>query len=841
MQGILQQLLGSLRGRYFVAALSLVLLLLVITWIAQQSVHVTGTSTTRNIKERLAVVEHSEHIRDMLWDTEYALTSFVINPSSYHQQVVSEKIDSAIATTESLHRLAWIKDNGFADDAMHLNEDFKLLRDEAMQLMTLRENIEGLFPAMVLLRDVLTPNNKAFNTATTLAIDEITADTLNPTDSEEYQKLAAIRLHWNNMITTFRGYVALLTGTFGKDNPDIVQQANNINILHTQVSILLEELEVLPEDEISFQTRISLQDMNTASERWYEAYQQVKLIYAGEHWRADAPFIRTRIHPIRTRIRNNINMLDKNIELSNRDDVSDLSTVSSSIINTLWVLTSIALLFIIIGYILLSRSILFPVARIASALKREAFLGSDPNLPEVTTNEAQQLVDAFSEMRNQVQTRQNALEHQALHDDLTGLPNRTLLNDRLQQAISSAERDEHSCALFIMDLDRFKEINDTLGHQVGDQVLIQVGERLRNVLRTNDTVARLGGDEFAVLLPTSDERHAATVAEKILRILDQPVITGEHPLFVGISIGIAIYPLHGNDVQILMQYADIAMYNAKRNNGGFALYDSSKDVHSVDRLSLVNELRTAINANQLELYYQPKFDIQNNNIVIGAEALLRWNHEELGPIKPEMIIELAEQTGLIRPLTSWVLDTAIQQYSACQPYNGDISLSVNLSTHNLQDNDLLDEVSTCLNRYNIKSSSLELEITESAMMADPVHAKSLLTKLHDLGIRVSIDDYGTGFSSLSYLKQLPVAELKIDKSFVIDMINDENDAVIVRSTIDLAHNLGLMVVAEGVENKDVLDILTSLGCDIAQGYYFARPMSYTDFNTWLKTQFTNIA
>lgn len=840
MRGLIQQLLGSLRGRYFLAAVLLVLLLIATTWLAQKNVSITGNSTTTNTEGRLAVVEHSERLRHLLWDTEYALNAFIINPSDTERATVFENLNQAIITTRSLQQLEWIQKNHYVDDSAKLYEDFVFLKTDVTLLMSLRENIEELFPAMKLLRDTMTPDNKTFSTAASLAIDEARAENVNPNDREEFKKLTSIRMYWNNMISIFRGYVALLTGTFGKDNPDIQQQAINIELLYTQVTQLITELEALPADKTGFQTKDSLEQMKRSSVHWFEGYQQVKQIYASEHWRADAPFIKSRIHPLRTRIRDNLDGLDKKLASSSHDDVSNLSMVSATIIRTLWLLTSIAVLFVVIGYVLLSRTILHPVSRIAAALKREAFFGSSPQLPVVTTSETQQLVDAFNEMRNQVQLRQAALEHQALHDALTGLPNRTLLNDRLQYAIKTAERDGHSCSLFIMDLDRFKEINDTLGHHIGDMVLTEISSRLINVLRSNDTIARLGGDEFAVLLPVSDEAHAVLVANKISKAIDKPVITNKHPLYVGISIGIAIYPLHGTNSQSLLQYADIAMYTAKRTNSGYALYDSSKDVHSLDKLSLVNELRTAIHANELEIYYQPKFNLQDN-IVIGAEALLRWNHPGIGSVSPEVIIELAEQTGLIRPLTTWVLNTSMQHYADLDIAREDFNLSVNLSTLNLLDNEILAEVSACIARHKMNPAALALEITESAMMADPIHAKGLLNEFHNIGIRIAIDDFGTGYSSLSYLKQLPVAELKIDKSFVIDMMENENDAVIVRSTIDLAHNLGLKVVAEGVEDQDVCDMLTILGCDIAQGYHLAKPMPYTEFRQWIHAQISNPA
>jgi diguanylate cyclase (GGDEF)-like protein len=386
-----------------------------------------------------------------------------------------------------------------------------------------------------------------------------------------------------------------------------------------------------------------------------------------------------------------------------------------------------------------------------------------------------------------------------------------------------------------MDLNGFKEINDTLGHHTGDQLLKLVGKRLQSRLREVDTVARLGGDEFAILLPTADMENAFVVAKKILTAMQEVfAIDGKHHLYVEGSIGIALYPEHGEDPQTLTQKADVAMYVAKRKKLGAVVYEASLDENSVGRLALISDLRNALKEDKLELYFQPQVDV-NTHHIIGCEALLRWNHPEHGFVPPDQIIPIAEQTGLIKSLTNWVLHKALQQCKNWLDEGFDYHVSVNLSVHNLYDKEIIHQVKNCLNNFDIRPEHLILEITESAMMADPERAIEILTELDRMGTKISIDDFGTGFSSLAYLKQLPVDELKVDRSFVMDMNNDENDAVIVRSTIDLAHNLGLKVVAEGVEDNDALNLLNILGCDLAQGYYISRPLPASDFDNWRTT------
>jgi len=424
-------------------------------------------------------------------------------------------------------------------------------------------------------------------------------------------------------------------------------------------------------------------------------------------------------------------------------------------------------------------------------------------------------------------------EHQAMHDPLTALPNRRLFQDRIHQAILTRERMGETQAVMIIDLDRFKEVNDTLGHHVGDRLLQLIGPRLQAMLRRSDTIARLGGDEFAVLLPeVTDAAGAVVVADKLLKALEEPFVIDGLALDIEASIGIAMCPEHGEDVNALMQKADIAMYMAKEAHTGYELYAPERDRHSPQRLALLGELRRAIEEEQFLLHYQPMADMRTGRIT-AVEALVRWNHPENGMMMPDEFIPLAEHTGLIRPLTMAVLSEALHQCRAWRQIGLDISVSVNLSVRNLQDNDFPEAVSEVLTRFDLPPAALELEITESAIVVDPIRAMGVLGRLSTMGVRLSLDDFGTGYSSLAYLKRLPVSEIKIDKSFVINMGVDEDDAVIVQSTIDLARNLGLIVVAEGVESEEAWGRLASFGCDLAQGYYLSRPVPPDVLTEWL--------
>jgi len=428
---------------------------------------------------------------------------------------------------------------------------------------------------------------------------------------------------------------------------------------------------------------------------------------------------------------------------------------------------------------------------------------------------------------------QEGLRHQALHDALTGLPNRALLTDRLHQAVHEARRTETPVALLVMDLDQFKEVNDALGHHHGDLLLVEIARRLQRLLRDCDTIARLGGDEFAMLLTVDAGRDGAVaVAEKIGGALEQPFSIDELSLQTNASIGIALYPEHAVDAEELVRRADVAMYTAKRSTASHAVYAAEHDRSSVRRLTLLGELRRAIDLDELVVYFQPTIDLRSG-AAVRAEALVRWQHPEHGLMAPGEFIELAEVSGMIQPLTRWVCERAILETREWTDAGVDLGVSINLSVRNLYDPDLVPWLQATIDRSGLPAHLLTLEITESEVMEDPLVALDVLGRLRAMGVATSIDDFGTGHSSLAYLKHLPIDEIKIDRSFVGGMGDDASDATIVRSIIDLGRNLGLGVVAEGVEDAETLHRLADLGCDRAQGYHIGRPMPAASLRTHL--------
>jgi diguanylate cyclase (GGDEF)-like protein len=489
----------------------------------------------------------------------------------------------------------------------------------------------------------------------------------------------------------------------------------------------------------------------------------------------------------------------------------------------------------IIGSIMIARSISRPVTTLVAFARRLESGDYEQGPPDNRNDELGELASAFNTMRLAISAREQQIKAMAYHDALTGLPNRALFNDRLHQAIGVARRLNHPVSVMLIDLNRFKEVNDTFGHHIGDLLLREVGIRLRDALaRASDTAARLGGDEFAVILPAATTEMAEDVARKILQSLEAPVAFEKRFLDVEGSIGVATFPEHGEDMHILMSHADAAMYHAKRKRLGFAVYEQQLNVEleTDSRLSLSGELRQAVERDEFVLHYQPRVSLVDSH-ACEVETLVRWQHPTRGFLLPTDFIPFAEQTGYIREITHWVMDAALAQSVRWRTQGLAIAISINLSVRDLLSADLAARFGELLLRHGASPEWFRLEITESVIMDDPERALATAHQLHEMGFSLSIDDFGTGYSSLALIKKLPVAELKIDRSFVMNMVTDTDDRTIVSTVIGLAHNMGLLAVAEGIESEEALELLRKMGCDVVQGYYISKPLPADQLEEWL--------
>ena len=439
------------------------------------------------------------------------------------------------------------------------------------------------------------------------------------------------------------------------------------------------------------------------------------------------------------------------------------------------------------------------------------------------------VLDQTAELRDMTVALEHKAAHEATHDSVTDLPNRILLIDRLEQSIHSALRQKTILGLCILTIENYKEINETLGPYRGDRSIKKVATRLKGVIRKSDTLARMGGDEFAILLQgVAGQNDIVQIVEKTSTIFDDHFSVEGMMLDIRARIGIAVFPEHGKDVDTIIQRASVALQAAKKTSKRFIVYNPNLDKHSPHPLTLMGELRQGIENSELVLHFQPKVDLHSRSIT-GVEALVRWNHPTHGFMPPDEFIPMAERTGMVKPVTSWVLNRALSQIEKWHQMNHKLSIAVNLSPAAFLDTELPDLIIGMLSQFEVPAECLILEITEGCMIKDPVLALEILTRLTDRGIKISIDDFGTGYCSLAYLKELPASEIKIDKSFVRDMLWNESDAVIVKSIIDLGHNLSLNVVAEGVEDLKTASRLKKLGCDVLQGFHFSKPLNDEHF------------
>ncbi|MCW8929399.1 MAG: EAL domain-containing protein [Gammaproteobacteria bacterium] len=792
----------------------------------------------KQVKSISSLLEVTAEIRNHIVISNQAIDTFMLEPERVDQKtILNNELIKANVLLQKITPHAVIKNLSVANLLDEIEKGILLLGKESRNLFKIRVDVNAQYPAMEVAANIMRPSRNAIFSSFIISINEFQENSELKKNSEAFDLLIYAQIAWISTIAEFRLYMANRIGSFNEKG--LIEQEINVDTYVNQIESIAQQLKVYKDNNMfGFEGSEQIEQLPGHITKWKSGYQRVKEINHSSRWRQDSQLMKDIIVPLLNEINQRLIELDNKIKIENN---IVLTKLNDNTINQSVLLVGIILLFIIymlISIFMLKRFIIKPIALISKTLKNEAFGQAYLNKLNIKkTKETQDLIDAFNEMNHQVNKRQVALESQALNDTLTSLPNRLQLKERLGYHLKIAHREKKTLIFMMLDLNRFKEINDTLGHHIGDRLLIDVGKRLKKVLRDMDTVARLGGDEFAILLPDANKQNAVAIAKKINNLIEAPFKVHSYTLQISVSIGISEFPNDSNDMNTLMQHSDVAMYQSKRNNIGYSFYDPNTDLHSVERLSLGTELRLAIDENKLELYFQPKYELNSGN-VIGAEALLRWQHPRMGFISPELIIETAEHMGLINDLTYWIINNAVFECSECNKKGLGFNLAINLSVHNLRDSELYNKINKALKQYQLPNHLLTLEVTESAMMTNPEQSIEVLNVLSKNGINISVDDFGTGFSSLAYLKQLPVSELKIDKSFVIDMEEDKNDEVIVRSTIELGHNLGLRVVAEGVEKRKSWVMLKKMKCDFAQGYYMSRPLDAKSFKQWLKKSIT---
>lgn len=819
--------LPSLRKRYIALASLVITLLMMGAGIASWYVNNITSSNLTALELNKSVTTTAQKLHHTLSLISMTINAMLINPDISHEVIIDENMNKALQLIKELQLKLRPETTALEQPINNLYFFFNELKKKTKILTEKRKDPSWVYPAIPFInRKLLIPNNN-FISSVKSSIDGYHIEGISY--DKTYHHLHELRSSWQNKTLNFR---AVLIRYAGLNNIKRTFQETAMDNLQIEIDDILSDLVKLNEDDkLEIHVAAYIPIMVKASQDWEREWGNMQKLRSNNAWRNDIIFLQKEIIPLQ----DNINLSMENLENTSHNwsqkQIRNLSDAANKIISELWLLTLLAISFVFFAYIMVEKLVLQPIYRITQSLSMKI----GPYYSHIEDNSSKEinvLTSAFNTMQTQIHQRQVALEHQAMHDALTNLPNRILFNDRLTQAINMMHRSKEELAVLLLDLDRFKDVNDTLGHHIGDQLLKEASIRLQDSIRSSDTVARLGGDEFAIIAPQTSANEALEFSKKIIETLSKVFNLEHNNIFVGVSIGISIYPTNGTDNYTLIRHADTAMYGAKYNNQGALLYLASQDTNTPDKLSLVNDLHHAVESKtELSIYYQPQIDLLTDK-VIQVEALLRWNHSTQGFIPAEEVINLAEKTGVIQQLTIWVLNTAIEEFMRYLFEQG-INLSINLSTWNLQDPDLPSTINKLLSYHQMPANRLTLEITETTMMNDPIRARAVLNELNEMGIILSIDDYGTGFSSLSYLKLLPVHELKIDKSFIFDMLSNESVAIIVKSTIELAHNLGYKIIAEGVENKETLLELKALHCDIIQGYYISKPISIDQLVIWL--------
>ena len=814
----------SLRKRAFLFSTIISILIVLISVSGYSNFKKLNSESSFNLLKRDALLVRLNLIRSELLDAYKELNNFLLEPENLnYQKSIVVSVKEASALSRKLIKDTLIEKYNKNLTAEELNAKLEALEKEVIALIKIRLNVNNQYPSLAVGAEVMQPERDKLNNSISIAMLEMSADNTQVENPKVYRTLIRVRHLWTHMLSNSRLYLANRVGSFNKNALPIQEKA--IEVMYVELQSNLKNLKNLADaGKLGFETTDAVEDMLSSSKGWFVGFKKVKVIHHSNEWRQDAKIMKEKISPSIDVIIELLNELEGIITESSKDDVNLVGSLAESQNIALWIIAFIGVFFTVVMVIALDKLVFKPIEIISQALKLEAMGEKSDALTTVKTKETEELVNAFNEMSRQVHIRQSELEHHALHDSLTSLPNRTLLLDRIEHAIHIAKRESQELCLLILDLNDFKEVNDTLGHSAGDDLLVEVGIRISQSLRDVDTVARIGGDEFSILLPHTNKEQAIVTAQKILSSFNKTIKMKAIDVSISASIGIAIYPAHGQDVHTLLRHADIAMYVAKRNKLGFEFYKEEDDEHSITRLAMTRDFRDAMANDNLTLDFQPVFNMVNKDI-IGVEALSRWNHPEYGFVSPEKFIFIAEQTGLINELTYSVLDKAISHGVKWHKQGNKLFVAVNLSVYSFKDSGFIKEVNSILRKYAFPKDYLKLEITESAMMENPQQAIEVLTELHDMGIKLSIDDFGTGYSSMTYLKRLPVDELKIDKSFIFGLDKDKSNDAIVRSTIDLAHNLGLTVVAEGIESETIFGLLLDFKCDLAQGFHMSRPIS----------------
>ncbi|MCG8057771.1 MAG: EAL domain-containing protein [Candidatus Thiodiazotropha endolucinida] len=818
--------LDSYRGRYTYLAVLVGAALIAFAFVGWGLVKSSTQAQISNITSRtlasavladaqtqLSLIEN--HLQRILIDTVKDEPKDISNGLIQLEQVLTD-------LTESLQRLP----AGNSDVALALQADQQHLTRQINQLIKVRRDVQAWFPAMQLMLDEMYPYNQRV-----LGNLQLLQHEFQPDDEEQMDlitQLSSMQRLWLGMTGEFRLVIANRFGIFlAKSNPAPEERYETIINYSAR---FIERLNILQkyfhQQNSDFVVVEPLRGIEVDYLAWMADFNQVREVMQKPTWRQDLNFMQEQVTPVFNEMRQKLSVVDLSLDTQSAEDITQLTQTAKRLSVSILVMAVMGMMMLVLAYLFIKRNLLQPIADTAHALKMEASGSLDAaKHPSSNLRETRDLVDAFSEMRRQVHSRQNHLDHMAHHDALTQLPNRILFRDRLTHALEIALRGELMVGLMFLDLDRFKQVNDSLGHLVGDELLKVIAERLTSLMRSSDTVARLSGDEFAILIEGINSREdLEPLAVKILNAIKQPINIADNELRVSASIGIAVAPHDDISVEHLLRDADTAMYEAKRQGrSAYRFFSGEMTKRASDSLMLENEIRQAVDSEQFIYHFQPIVETRTGRLFC-FEALLRWDHPERGLLDPEVFLDVLDETGLINTLFEPMLAHAIAfQQEQSKERKETVAVSINLSARLLNDPAFCRGLLESLVSGVVPLGSLILEITEDTLTQELAEADVFLQQAKALGARIALDDFGTGQASLSHLRQFPFDILKIDRDFVKNVNVDNYDASLVIAMIQLAHAFQIDVVAEGVESQAQLAFLQQQGCDYIQGYLIGIP------------------
>lgn len=820
---------NSFRGRYLILAGSMAALLFAAALIGWRHVQKIATEQIANVEERARAASVVADMIDQLRTLDARAHGFLIVPSAEMAQAIRSALNLNEAAVVGLGQTSWVqRDSEISAMVAGLQRDSVALKTLGAELIRMRQDARQWLPAVRIMEQRMQPAAQRFYSAVDLAIQDSLPLASDPTQLENYGLFIEARRAASRMISEFRLFLANRFGVFD-DRPERGLRIRSQHIDDHWVSLRtnLETLSAYDQEKrLGLVQATALNEMRESILDWRIGYTEVRDALQSRGWRSDVELLHDRMEPLMDRMRQRLSSLELELGVGSARDITQLTTVSRQLSNTILILAFGALVSIAIAYAVLNRLLLRPISRIAEALRAEANGAPGVVIPNATAQETANLTEAFSEMRRQVRQREARLDHLAHHDPLTALPNRTLFRDRLSHALDIAERNGTLVGLLFLDLDRFKQINDSLGHVYGDQLLTTVARRLQDCIRSGDTIARLGGDEFAVIVEGGRQvQDVKTVAEKLLSAFRSPFVLDEREVHVSASIGMSLYPADDRDPDALIRDADLAMYGAKDMGRNTYRFFSSEMTSRVQRvLELETHLRAAVDNGDLGLHFQPIVDAPLGTLC-GCEALLRWTHPTRGPVSPAEFVPILEETGLIVPASEWVVHQVCAERRRilelgleCPP------ISINLSGRLLHGNAFVNFLVRVLEEGGTDPRELVLEITEDTLAQQLRAAQFGIRRLRDMGVRVALDDFGTGQSSLNHLRSSPIDVVKIDRDFIRRIATDPYDAALVKAIIAMTQGLKLSVVAEGVETVEQLEFMRANGCDRIQGFLFSRPL-----------------